>query len=97
MAKTAVKKGHALPLLPRHDVYLNILGGDGQRFARAFQEAWRRLPLWARRQLLSHWRTGYEAHGYVLSPVIELASYQFGRRRDLGMMDHFGHRFRFRS
>jgi hypothetical protein len=44
-------------LLPRHEVYLfSDEDGDPTRFARQFRAAWRRLPLWVRRDLLRHWR-----------------------------------------
>ncbi len=30
--------------------------GDDRRFARLFAEAWKRVPLWARRRMVAHWR-----------------------------------------
>lgn len=46
-----------IPIVARNDVYLFWLAGDGRRFARLFQQVWRRLPLGVRRELLRHWRT----------------------------------------
>lgn len=55
--------GHAaasiklVPIVPRADLFLVSYGhGDEGRFAGLFAKTWRRLPLWARRRLLKHWR-----------------------------------------
>ncbi len=45
-----------IPILPRHGVYLFCVAGDGRRFARLFGQTWRKMPFWARRRLLKHWR-----------------------------------------
>ena len=49
--KAAVKDGTLLPLLPRHHIYLTVHGGDGPRFARLFQETWKRVPCGARQHM----------------------------------------------
>ena len=54
--KDGIKGGHYWPLLPRHEIYLSATGCDGRRFASLFRETWKRLPLWARRRMLGHWR-----------------------------------------
>jgi hypothetical protein len=95
--KAGLEESRVVRLLPRHDVYLWVYDGDGRRFALAFQETWKRLPLGARRRLLSYWASARPASGILVSPSIELADYQFGHRRDLAMVDHRGHRLRFRS
>lgn len=43
-------------LLPRHGVMLQAIDGDGPAFVARFRATWRRLPLYARRGILRHWR-----------------------------------------
>jgi hypothetical protein len=45
-----------MPILRRSKLFLFHLSGDGPRFAAAFADAWRQLPLGARRRLLKFWR-----------------------------------------
>jgi hypothetical protein len=52
MMRDSVRKGHYLPLLPRHGIYLCVYEGDGPRFARNFLATWRRIPLRSRRRML---------------------------------------------
>jgi hypothetical protein len=94
--RPAFKDGTLLPLLQRRCIYLTDDGGDSPRFARLFQETWKRIPLGARRRMLAYWRTGRN-YGHILSPTVELASYQFRGRRDYAAVDHCGHRLRFRA
>ncbi len=62
-----------LSIVSRHDIHLFWLAGDGRRFARLFGQAWGRLPLWARRKLLKHWRQTRPEHAPELPwPHIEL-------------------------
>jgi hypothetical protein len=44
------------PLLPRHDIYLFAPNCGGEQFSSLFGETWKRLPLFARRRILRHWR-----------------------------------------
>jgi hypothetical protein len=97
MIKAQVKSGHIVPIQPRNRVYLTVFGGgDGPRFARLFRETWVRLPLSVRRKLLAHWRKGGTL-GFIVSPDVELSDYPFGPGRTFGMVDHYGHRLRFRA
>src|SRR5262249_23509929 len=59
--KAGLEESRVVRLLPRHDVYLWVYDGDGRRFALAFQETWKRLPLGARRRLLSYWASARPA------------------------------------
>src|SRR5436305_1373831 len=46
-----------IPIQRSAGLYLVRHGdGDDQRFARLFRETWRRIPLGARRQMVSFWR-----------------------------------------
>jgi hypothetical protein len=88
--------GQVLPLLPRHDVYLTVRGGDGPRFASVFLTTWKRLPLRARRRILGHWRNRYQEAYFSLSPIIELQDCPI-RDEALGIVSMFGHWLRFYS
>lgn len=48
-----------IPILPRHGTYLFCVAGDGDRFARLFQQTWKKLPLSDRRKILKYWRESY--------------------------------------
>jgi hypothetical protein len=70
-----------IPILPRHGVYLFCVAGDGRRFARLFGQTWRKLPLWARRRLLKHWRAARrERYGdaplVAPWPLVELVEFK---------------------
>jgi hypothetical protein len=56
MVRTSIREGKCFPLLPRHEVLLRVPGGDGRHFVAAFRRAWGRVPLWARRRRLRHWK-----------------------------------------
>lgn len=43
-------------LLPRHGIEFYSSDVSGVRFAALFRATWKRIPLWARRRILSHWR-----------------------------------------
>ena len=46
------------PIIARSNLYFHPWGwGDETKFIRNFSETWRKLPLWARRRMLRHWRT----------------------------------------
>ena len=46
-----------IPIVPRSGVYLTAFGhGDDKCFAGLFRNTWKRIPLWARRLMLKHWR-----------------------------------------
>lgn len=61
-----------VPLLPRHGIRLHSPCGDGRRFARRFVETWARIPLWARRAMLAHWRKPPEDFRSSAIPSIQL-------------------------
>lgn len=72
----AVQKGHCINLVPRQDVYAYILSGDARRFAELFYGTWKRLPLYARRRILKHWRSNNIAESAViLAPDIQLTAF----------------------
>ena len=52
----AIPRPWRIPLLPRHEIDLFCVDGDGRRFARLFQNVWDKLPFSVRRDLLKHWR-----------------------------------------
>lgn len=94
-----------IPILPRHGVVVWTPGDDKQavRFARLFREAWKHLPLYARRRILGHWRDddAPRIFGMVYSPLIHLEDDWDGRKRgrglrgDLGMVHREGHMIHF--
>lgn len=45
-----------IPILPRHDVAVFCLAGNGHRFAELFRQTWKQMPLSPRRMLLKMWR-----------------------------------------
>src|SRR4051794_13519671 len=55
--RKGIAKGYWFSLLPRHGVFLFAPNRGGERFARLFRETWGRLPLYARRRILKHWRS----------------------------------------
>ena len=78
-------------------LYLPVLGyGDDVRFCEIFQRTWRRIPLWARRRLVGHWRddcrNGTVSH---MSPRIELLGDWVERDRAFGCIGRAGHRIWF--
>jgi hypothetical protein len=74
--RPALATGLAKRILPRQRVYLWVYAGDGDKFARLFAETWRRMPLWARRRILRHWRNDPRAaFAGDLSPKIELTTH----------------------
>src|SRR4051812_30768177 len=79
-----LKSGQFRRLLPRHHIYLFAPKGGGERFARLFVETWRRLPLYARRRILKHWKNDRRADT-VLRPQIELLSGWAGREKGPGL------------
>jgi hypothetical protein len=52
----STRAGRCATILGRHQVYVWAFDGDGRRFADVFRRTWRRLPLFARRQILGHWK-----------------------------------------
>jgi hypothetical protein len=71
----ALRTGYAHPILKRQRVHLWACQGNGPRFASLFRDTWKRLPLWARRRILGHWRSGSDGRGNRFSlwgPTIEL-------------------------
>jgi hypothetical protein len=83
-----VRAGKVFRLLPRHDVYLfapTNSRDDGDRFAGFFRETWGRLPMWARRRFLKHWRTDPFPPPLLYSPVIELLPGWSGRKAGRGL------------
>jgi hypothetical protein len=101
--KELLKKGRLLPILPRHGVHLIPLAGDGRRFASLFRTTWRRMPLWARRRILGHWRSPRFPFSTLvpLSPQIELVGGWSGRVRPgvdaLADVSRGGHLLRFHA
>jgi hypothetical protein len=69
MIRKGIRAGRVIRLLPRHDVYLNVWAGNGQRFAEVFRAAWKRIPIRVRRRILKHWKDGS-------MPRIELIQFQ---------------------
>ena len=94
MIRDNIKSGHYLALLPRHEIYLGVMAGDGPKFAAAFHGTWSRIPLWARRRMLHFWRTGGK-YGFAMSPTINLVAYSPYGRKAFGVVDHCGHRLQF--
>lgn len=97
--EAAVKRSleFRVALLPRHRVYVWPFDGDGPRFAGLFRETWRRLPLWARRRVLSHWRTPCPLL-FFPGPLIELLpDWSRRERRTLAEVSYDGYKLRFRS
>jgi hypothetical protein len=96
MMREAVRKGHCLPLLTRHGIYLWVLAGDGPRFARNFRETWGRIPLGPRRELLAYWKDNEGiALGCTLPPTIELLPRACLGRRTFGICKRRGHLLQF--
>ena len=101
--KRGIKDGHVVRLLPRHDVFLTAYGSSrahAPRFADLFRQTWARLPLYARRRILQHWRAG--AHPFIaVSPDIELTDFWSerktgrGLRGDKACVFRRGHKLRF--
>jgi hypothetical protein len=93
-----VRKGHYLPLLPRHNIYLAVSKGDAPRFARNFRATWKRIPLGPRRRMLAYWKDpGTLAPGVVLPPMIELANPLFMGRREFGVCGVMGCKLQFNA
>lgn len=47
-----------LPIVSTSRLWLPKLGiGDDERFAVIFRNTWKKIPLWARRMMVKHWRT----------------------------------------
>ena len=89
-----------LPLFPRrrHGIELVVVTGDGPRFVEAFQETWRRVPLWARRYILGHWRAGgdlVERREIWASPSIMLTYKQILYREGCGSTWRHGYELMF--
>ena len=98
MLETYMKQGSCLRLLPRHEILLWVHPGGGRRFAAVFRQAWRRLPLWARRRLLVYWKGSSHKLGVVLSPEVHLTDIPIAyEERTLAGVDRSGHRLKFRS
>ena len=58
----------------------------GSRFASLFRETWNRMPLYARRRILKHWRTApFEKHLINLPPNIALLDGWSGQVRGRGL------------
>ncbi len=92
-----------LPLLPRHGVRLRAFDTDqGERFAAVFAATWRRLPLYARRSLLRHWRAPDDLCFALVghqSPRFEIVPF-LSRCDDpdaLGLCRFKGHKFQFQA
>ena len=83
---------HTIPLLPRHQVWLQGHGYcDEERLARVFRQTWRRLPLRACRAILKLWREQRRPEGPRAqpAPLIEaLPNWAIGdsNARDLGVL-----------
>jgi hypothetical protein len=84
MIKRGLKAERLRQLLPRHHVYLFALEPGGERFARLFVESWKRLPYYARRLVLRHWKRDTPAD-MTLKPQIELLSGWSGRAGGRGL------------
>ena len=83
-----------VPILPRHGIKLFCWSGvkheEGQRLARLFRQAWRKLPLGIRRKLLKRWREqvreyndNFKAQSGVLraqSPIVQLGPSETKRK-----------------
>jgi hypothetical protein len=105
LVKASIKKGKCLPLLPRHQIYLWVHEGDGQRFAAMFRQTWGRVPLWARRRMLQYWKhipfvpSVYLSPDiyHALSPHIKLSDETISEsRRAFAGVSRTGHLLRFR-
>jgi hypothetical protein len=81
--KAGLDEGWLLRLLPRHRIYLFSPEDRGKRFVRLLRETWRRLPCYARRRILAHWRSGI-AH-LDSSPMIGLHGDWEGRIGGIGL------------
>lgn len=95
--RPGVKNGHYYPLMPRHGAYLLDFKSKGERFARLFRETWVRIPLYARRYILKHWKSDDVLRFAVrYSPSIELADTWDGKKPgDAGWAHRGGHSLRF--
>ncbi len=98
LAEARRRTGHLWhSLLPRHKVELFAPQGNGPKFAANFIATWKRMPLWARRRILSHWRSDHELN-FTRKPVIELLSDWSSRgRKDLACCARHGFILRFWS
>jgi hypothetical protein len=92
--KADLEAGRVVRLLPGHDVFLWVFAGDGDRFAWAFRETWKRLPLWVRRALLRYW-AGPDPERPIVSPRIELNRLLCWGDGCPAFVDRCGHRLRF--
>lgn len=82
--RRSIQLGRCLPLLPRHEVYLWLPEGGGQRFAALFRTTWQRLPLGVRRCVLKHWKRIPLVPGAVLRPEMV---HPVSPRIDLSLID----------
>lgn len=83
--------------LGRQPLWLFAPHGDGERFARLWDETWRRLPLAVRRAIRRHWRSPKAiGYGVIQSPLIELLDDWVVREEGgLGAVFRGGHQVRF--
>jgi hypothetical protein len=109
LVRIYIREGRYVPLLPGHSIYLEVTAGNGRRFARVFQETWRRIPLGDRRCLLRYWKAEGPSCGIILSPQVELVEFtkliELAKRADFpvdakavaGLTSHLGHKLFFNA
>lgn len=87
-----------IPLLPRHGVNLEVMAGNGQKFADAFKATWKRLPLSWRRAVVPYWKQQHPRWSLWGSPWIQLGKGRsFLPQKAMAMVNLEGYRMRFRS
>lgn len=95
--KVGLKSGYVVRLFRRHQIHIFAPEG-GDRFASLFRLTWSRLPLWARREILGHWRCGGAGglfrHLVGRIPKIELVGGWSGREA-LAAVRSNGHHLQF--
>lgn len=61
-----------VPILPRHNLAVFCLDGNGYRFAELFRQVWKQMPLSPRRLLLKLWRQSRPMNCDLPWPPIEM-------------------------
>jgi hypothetical protein len=98
----ALASGATTKLWPRPPLYLFAPYGGAERFTRVFRETWRKLPSWARRAMLRHWRVGPAYSFNILTPRVELlecfeGTHTRGRGGVKAAVYNRGHELKFRT
>lgn len=65
-----------IPIIPRSRIYLVPYGhGNDRQFAVRFRDTWKKLPLFARRRLLLHWREDQDLARTVVG-IYDISKFQ---------------------